>query len=172
MTKRGRFFVLLAVFLMLTAGCATKVPVNMLKPANYHEAAMAKTVAVVPFNGTGGREFASEIEGVLGSINIDDRQYFTLIDRTSLDQVMSEMKFSHSGLVDPSKAVELGKMLGAQGIYSGTVQQSFKSSYYRERIQGQQRQNTAGEMPSLQEVDSQLHKKCYDFYLQPETGRG
>lgn len=132
MTNRGRFFVLLAVLAIFTAGCATKVPVMMLKPANYHEAAMAKTVAVVPFNGGGGKEFASEIEGVLGSINIDDRQYFTLIDRMSLDQVMSEMKFSHSGLVDPSKAVELGKMLGAQGIYTGTVQQSFKSSYYRE----------------------------------------
>lgn len=132
MTKRGRIFVLLLVLLMFTAGCATKVPVMMLKPANYHEAAMSKTVAVVPFNGKGGQEFASEIEGVLGSINIDDRQYFTLIDRTALDQVMSEMKFSQSGLVDPSKAVELGKMLGAQGIYTGTVQQSFKSSHYRE----------------------------------------
>lgn len=132
MTKRGRLFISFAVLSIITAGCATKVPVNMLKPANYHEAAMAKTVAVVPFDGRGGREFASEIEGVLGSINIDDRQYFTLVDRTSLDKVMSEMKFSHSGLVDPSTAVELGKMLGAQGIYTGTVQQSFKSSYYRE----------------------------------------
>ncbi|MEN6466450.1 MAG: hypothetical protein ABFD62_14855 [Syntrophaceae bacterium] len=132
MTKRGRFFAFLAVLSIFAAGCATKVPVNMLKPANYHEAAMAKVVAVVPFNGRGGQEFASEIEGVLGSITIDDRQYFTLIDRTSLDKVMSEMKFSQSGLVDPSKAVQLGKMLGAQGIYTGTVQQSFKSSYYRE----------------------------------------
>jgi tetratricopeptide (TPR) repeat protein len=132
MTKRGKVFALLAVLTILTAGCATKVPVNMLKPANYHEAAMAKTVAVVPFNGRGGQEFASEIEGVLGSITIDDRQYFTLIDRTSLDKVMSEMKFSQSGLVDSSKAVQLGRMLGAQGIYTGTVQQSFKSSPYRE----------------------------------------
>lgn len=135
MIKMGRFFVLVAVLLIFSAGCAVKVPVHMLKPANYHEAAMSKTVAVVPFDGRGGREFASEIEGVLGSINIDDRQYFTLVDRTSLDKVMSEMKFSHSGLVDPSKAVELGKMVGAQGIYTGTVQRSFKSSYYRENRQ-------------------------------------
>lgn len=132
MTKRGKIFVFLAVLVIFAAGCATKVPVNMLKPANYHEAAMARTVAVVPFTGEGGREFASEIEGVLGSITIDDMQYFTLIDRTSLDQVMSEMKFSQSGLVDPSRAVELGKMLGAQGIYTGTVLRSFKSGYYRE----------------------------------------
>lgn len=131
----GRICLIAAVCFIFLSGCATTVPVNMLKPAKYHEAAMAKVVAVVPFNGQGGQEFASEIEGVLGRITIDDKQYFTLIDRTSLDKVMSEMKFSQSGLVDQRKAVELGKMLGAQGIYTGTVRQSFKSSHYRENRQ-------------------------------------
>jgi len=133
MKTRGKFGVFLVVLVLFTAGCATKVPVNMLKPAKYHEAAMLKTVAVLPFNGKGGQEFASELEGVLARINIDDKQYFTLIDRTSLDKVMSEMKLAQSGLIDQSSVVELGKMVGAQGIYTGTIGYGFKGSRYTEK---------------------------------------
>ncbi len=102
-------------------GCATKVRVNMLQPAAFHEASLTKSVAVVPFSGPDGENFAAEIEGVLGSINIDDRPYFSLVDRRSLDRVISEQKFSQSGLVDPGTAARLGRMVGAQGIYTGTV---------------------------------------------------
>jgi len=125
--------VLLAALLMLS-GCATKIRVNMLQPAQYHEASLTKAVAVLPFNGPGGPEFAAEIEGVLAGIGIDDKPYFTLVDRASVDKIVSEMKFSHSGLVDPKTAVKLGKMIGAQGIYTGVVtQNNHDDSAYAER---------------------------------------
>jgi hypothetical protein len=89
----GRLTLLLFVVLLST-GCATKIKVNMLKPAVYHEASLTKTVAVLPFSGPGGSEFAAEMEGVLGSINIDDKPYFTLVDRAAIDKTLSELKFS------------------------------------------------------------------------------
>ncbi len=137
---RHRVFRLLPVILpafflgLFLSGCATKVRVNMLQPAAYHQASLTKSVAVVPFNGPDGANFAAEIEGVLGSINIDDRPYFSLVDRQSLDRVISEQKFSQSGLVDPNTAARLGRMVGAQGIYTGTVTASdVKERRYREQ---------------------------------------
>lgn len=137
--KKSRYFKLftpvLCVALLAITGCATKVKVNMLKPAQYHEASLTKAVAVLPFSGPGGREFAAELEGVLAGIGIDDKQYFTLVDRASVDKSISEMQFSQSGLVDQKTAVRLGKMIGAQGIYTGVVTQNNynDSSYYEKR---------------------------------------
>ena len=108
----------------------------MLQPAQYHEASLTKSVAVLPFAGPKGRAFAAEIESVLAGIGIDDKQYFTLVDRSSIDKVISEMKFSQSGLVDEKTAVKLGKMVGAQGIYSGVVTRNgHDDSPYTERRQ-------------------------------------
>ena len=115
----GRLFPVL-LFLLAT-GCATQVRVNMLQPAAYHEASLTKVVAVLPFEGPGGAEFAAEMEGVLNSINIDDKPYFTLVDRASIDKTVSELKLSQSGLVDPKTAVKIGRLVGAQGIYTGVI---------------------------------------------------
>jgi len=121
----------------------------MLQPAQYHEASLTKAIAVLPFSGPGGREFAAEIEGVLAGIGIDDKQYFTLVDRASVDKSISEMKFSQSGLVDSRTAVKLGKMIGAQGIYTGIVTQNNyqDSSYFAKRqtcTRYEQRQDKKG----------------------------
>jgi tetratricopeptide (TPR) repeat protein len=123
------------LFTVLT-GCATKVKINMLQPAEYHQASLTKTVAVLPFTGPGGQEFAAEIEGALASKSIDDKQYFTLVDRASIDKIMSEQQFSQSALIDQTTAAKIGKLVGAQGIYTGVVTAAqVKDSKYREKRQ-------------------------------------
>jgi hypothetical protein len=46
---------------------------------------------------------------------------FSVVDRAQLDAVRAELNFSWSGEVDDSSAQEIGKMLGAQTIVSGSV---------------------------------------------------
>jgi hypothetical protein len=124
---------LLALLGLLLAGCATQVRLNMLLPADYHEASLMKTVAVLPFGGPDGQAVAAEFEAVLAGINIDDRQYFTLVDRSSIDRTISELKLGQSGLVEAGTAARIGGLVGAQGIYSGVVTQaSWTDSPYRE----------------------------------------
>ena len=60
------YFFIAFLIISLFSGCATKIKVNMLQPAQYHEASLTKTVAVLPFSGPEGKEFAAEIEGVSG----------------------------------------------------------------------------------------------------------
>jgi len=157
--RAGLLLVIFSVCLVCLAGCAAKVPVNMLKPARHHEAAMARTVAVLPFEGREGQEFASEIESVLGSITLDGKPYFTLVERASLDKIISELKFSQSGLVDSGRAAELGKMVGAQGIYTGTVRQNFKSTSYQDNREECQRH----EEPKDSKFMSKLLAKCLEY---------
>ncbi|MGV8059566.1 MAG: CsgG/HfaB family protein [Smithellaceae bacterium] len=128
------YFLITFCIVSLFSGCATKIKVNMLQPAQYHEASLTKTVAVLPFSGPDGKEFAAEIEGVLASIGIDDKRYFTLVDRTALDKTISEMQLSASGMVDQKTAAKLGKLVGAQGIYTGVVSQNnYDDSRYQEK---------------------------------------
>lgn len=48
-------------------------------------------------------------------------QKFRVIERRRLGQVLGELRFSMSDLVDPNKAKQLGKMLGVEAIVVGTV---------------------------------------------------
>jgi len=129
-----RMMSLLTLLLLITAACAPPtIKTTALMPARFHDAAKVKEVAVLPFDGRGGAEFAAEIEGMLASVNIGDKQYFTLIDRVRIDKLISEMKLSQSALVDPNTAAKVGKLVGAKGIYTGVVTTSDTSdSRYRE----------------------------------------
>jgi len=127
------FTLLILLLFMVLSGCATRVPITMLKPGNYHQAATAKTVAVLPFNGPGGRNFASEIEAVLAGVEIQGKPYFTLLDRGKIDKVLSELKLSQSGLIDQTTAARAGKMLGAQGIYTGITLSKTQDSSFTEK---------------------------------------
>ncbi|HPX12421.1 MAG TPA: CsgG/HfaB family protein [Syntrophales bacterium] len=109
------------IVLLLVSGCATKIKVNMLQPAKYHQASLTRTVAVLPFEGKDGAAFASELESVLASVMIGGKPYFTLVDRMSINKTLSELQLSQSGLLDEKTASTVGRMLGAQGIYTGTV---------------------------------------------------
>jgi len=126
--NHGRMFrrgtVVVVVVLLMLTGCATKIKMKMLQPAQYHEASTTKRIAVMPFSGRGGEGFASELEGVLGNIFIDDEQYFTLVDRSSIDKTMSELQLSMSGAVSEATAAKVGQMVGAEGIYTGVITQS------------------------------------------------
>lgn len=114
-------FVAISIVLFLSAGCAPKVKVSMLQPAQYHQASITKRIAVLPFGGSYGNDFTSELEGLLGDIFIDGEQYFTLVDRTAIDQTMGELQLSLSGAIDEKTAAKVGELVGAQGIYTGRV---------------------------------------------------
>jgi hypothetical protein len=134
--KRTWKWVVCLFGVVLCTGCATQIRVHMLLPADYHEASLTKNVAVLPFAGPDGQAVAAEFEAILGGINIDNRQYFTVVDRSSIDKTISELKLGQSGLVDAGTAAKIGDLVGAQGIYTGVVTQSaWNDSPYRETRQ-------------------------------------
>ena len=46
---------------------------------------------------------------------------FTMVERSAMEQVISEQRFSASDLADRDKAIELGRMLSASKVISGDI---------------------------------------------------
>lgn len=79
-------------------------------------------IAVVPFRELGGEPtvfgtFAAE-ELVTDLVNIGGLE---LVERTTLDKVMGELKLNESGAIDPASAKQVGKLVGADAIITGTI---------------------------------------------------
>lgn len=55
---------------------------------------------------------------------------FTLVDRSVVDQLLSEQEFSYSGVVDPVTAVQLGELLGAEAVMTINIGQITHDSFW------------------------------------------
>jgi len=125
-------FTFVSILTLILSACATTIQHTALMPPRCPEASTIKEIAVLPFDGKNGKEFAAEIEGTIAAINIGDRQYFKLVERNKLDKILSEMKFSQSGMVDERTAVKIGKMIGAKGLITGRINITSNEKPYSE----------------------------------------
>jgi len=76
-------------------------------------------VAFINISG-GYPDLADYIINDLSKYGVNDGA-FLVVDRALLDQVRAELNFQFSGEVSDQSAQEIGKMLGAQTIVSGSV---------------------------------------------------
>lgn len=119
--------------LIITTGCAPTIKVSKLEPGRADEAASLKRVAVMQFEGPDGASFTNQFEAMLTGIRVNDQQFFQVLNRSSMDKVFREQRFSQSGDVDPDTAANVGRVVGAKGIYTGQVNiSSVRDSYYDE----------------------------------------
>ena len=116
------FMLVLCFFPIFFISCAApKIKISMLVPAKAHEAATLRRIAVLPFSGQDGYQVSAEVEALLVNIQVDGKPYFRVIDRISIKKILKEHFLHMSGLVDEKTAVNVGKLVGAEGIISGTI---------------------------------------------------
>ena len=122
-----------ALFIFLMAGCAQKVNVRALEPAEIDRAAATKKIAVANFsNDRVG--LSGKIAAKLTRFRIDNKSYFTIVSRNDFKKIVEEQKIQNSGLVNQESVVEIGNLIGAQAIISGNVGRATSSdSYFYER---------------------------------------
>jgi len=107
-------------FLGLLAACATpRVAVN--PRADF---SAVKRVAVLPFSGPKGDLAADMLTQSLVAQGAD------VIERQRLDDVMKEHSLTSSSAFDPATAKELGKLLGVDALFLGTVAESTPAETY------------------------------------------
>ncbi len=112
------FSVLIVAILM--SGCAQKVTIRVLEPAEIDRAATTKKIAVTEFkNDKVG--LSSKIESNLSRYKIASKPFFTMVNRSDINKIIKEQKLQNSGLVDTSTIVEVGNLMGAEAIISGKV---------------------------------------------------
>jgi hypothetical protein len=96
--------------------------------------------------------------------NAVNDEVFTVVDRQQLDVIRSELNFQWSGEVSDKSAQEIGQMLGAQSIVSGSI--STIGSIYRIQVrsiavqtasvQGQLSQNVDGNGPIISSLTKRV----------------
>ncbi len=117
---------------VLMTGCAQKVKVKALEPAEIERAAVTKTIAVSEFK-SDSVGLSQKIEAKISATKLDNTPYFTTVSRSDLDRVLKEQRMQNSGLMDEDKAVEIGKLIGAQALISGAISStSMQDNSYRE----------------------------------------
>jgi len=110
---------LLPVLLLLAACAAPRVAVN---PRS--DFSSVKRVAVISFNGPSGELAADLMTQSLLMHGAD------VVERQRLDAVLREQSLADSGSFDPATAKQLGKLLGVDALFVGTVAESTPQSSY------------------------------------------
>ncbi len=127
-----KVLVTLGLAAAIFSGCAQKVTIKALEPAEVARVANTKTIAVTPFK----RDYiglASKIETEIAMKKLDGQPYFKVVDRTAINNILKEQRLQSSGLMDEGTSVQIGKLAGAKALISGEVTStSSNDSYYTE----------------------------------------
>ncbi len=114
--KAGFALVLTGVALGLSC-MATQVPLQVMKPATI-ELPSIHRIAIAEFSGID--HSGSFATNVLYD-QLAQRQYFELVERGKIEDVIREQRLSLSGLVSEETAKEVGNLLGVDALIYGDV---------------------------------------------------
>lgn len=108
------------VGMVFMSGCAQKVQIKALVPAEVGAMASKKKVAVNQFrNDSVG--LSGKIESQIAKHELDREKYFTVLSRKDIDKIIAEQKLQSSELMDGSTSAKVGKMVGAQAMINGEI---------------------------------------------------
>lgn len=114
-----KYRILLPALLFVSACATPNVAIN--PRANF---SAIKRVAVLSFNGPRGDLAADLLTQSLIARGAD------VVERQRLDSVMREQSLTASSAFDPATAKQLGKLLGVDALFVGTVGESTPASSY------------------------------------------
>jgi tetratricopeptide (TPR) repeat protein len=128
------FFILLGILLFM-GGCAQKVTIKALAPAEVGEMATKKKIAINKFkNDRYG--LSGKIESKIARQRLNGKKYFTVVSRKNLNDVMREQRLQSSELIDERTATRVGKLIGAQAMINGEIASASATSdkYIQDRV--------------------------------------
>jgi len=106
--------------MLLVSGCAQKVRIKALNPAEIGAMASKKKVAVSAFRHD-SVGLSGKIESKIAKQTLDKKRYFTVLSRKDMAKVIAEQKLQSSELMDATTSSRVGKLIGAQAIINGEV---------------------------------------------------
>jgi len=105
---------------LFMSGCAQKVKIKALQPAEVEEMATKKNIAISSFkNDKYG--LSGKIESQIAKYKLDQKRYFTVVSRKDLDKIMAEQRLQSSELMDETTSTRVGKLIGAQALINGEI---------------------------------------------------
>jgi curli biogenesis system outer membrane secretion channel CsgG len=139
---------LLTATILLFGGCATKLQVQSVKPANVN-LNNTKNIAVLSFKND-KHNLSGDIEAILNSSYINKKKYFNVVDRKNLSTVLREQKLQSSGVINENTVVDIGNISGVEAIITGVVSKPTNNT----------RRYTSNRRKCKKDADGK--KVCYD----------
>jgi len=118
--SRPAFLLALASWTLLSCA-APVVKTDVLAPARSSEASKIREIAVLPFDGPNGRELSADLGATLAGVTLDEKPYFMVVDPSRVEKILKEQRISQTGTMGESAAAQVGKLVGAKGVYTGVV---------------------------------------------------
>jgi curli biogenesis system outer membrane secretion channel CsgG len=118
--KTIKFLLILPALIQLAA-CVSPARVAVNPRSDF---SVIKRVAVMPFNGPKGDLAADMLTQSLIAHGVD------VVERQRFNDIMKEQSLSASASFDPSTVKQLGKLLGVDAIFVGTVAESTPQTSY------------------------------------------
>lgn len=102
--------------------------------------------AILPFaeRGSGARDYGAKVSDILFAMLAADPNLM-LVDREDLSKTLQEQELSLSGMVAPDAAVQVGRLVGAKLIITGSVVEADKSLYLVAKIIGTETSRVLGQ---------------------------
>lgn len=150
------YFIFTAMALFLISGCATTdISIERLQPPRYPIEG-GKMLAVVNFDSPeyipeAGANFTSSFVSKLAPTN-----YYNLMERARLANILEERRFSETDYVDPDRAAEIGNILNVDYIITGEVteydveDEEFYEQEERSRVVGYYYNRHGKKMPRIE----------------------
>jgi TolB-like protein len=89
-----------------------------------------KRIAVIEFDNIGTlakrKEVGRTVSEMLTNRLSQHRDLFEVVERSQLEKVLKELALAQTGLIDSKSAQQVGQMMGAQAILSGSVSEAGK----------------------------------------------
>jgi hypothetical protein len=129
-TTLSRHFLLLATLSLtsiLSVGCAGSITVTRLKPAEVNLAGI-KRIAITKIDGRDGDTLATMITERL----VESKRY-EVVERAEMDKIAAEHRGALDAAFEQNQGVELGKLLPAAALVSGSVNESKTDENVRSR---------------------------------------
>ena len=117
------------------------------------------TIAMLPFEnstGTNGLESKVEAYALEALIGVND-PFLKVVDRNNLELILEEQKLGLTGVIDDETAVQVGELIGAQAIMTGTV-----LSYSQTSGRTTRADREAYEQYKVKRYDKEQEKYFYD----------
>ncbi|MFP3870451.1 MAG: CsgG/HfaB family protein [Syntrophobacteria bacterium] len=122
--EKMRFPGIFALVLVLLMGCAPKVKTGVPEPAKIDLSPYRK-VSVVDFQGDvddWGTRVALVLAEELGRAKVSGKPCFTVLSRSKLVAALRDQGLHLPDLLEPENCREVGKLLGLDAIFTGTVE--------------------------------------------------
>lgn len=102
-------------------------------------------VAIFPFaeRGAGVKDLGAKAGDILFALLAKDPTLF-LVDRTEMNKTLQEHEINLSGMISPDQAIQIGKLIGAKILITGSVIESDKLLYLVAKIIGTETSRVLG----------------------------